>query len=274
MRLIRQIFNFYIFSNLHVAVGVLCFVKMTLLPFDIDENNTALFVFFATVLSYNFIRFLNIPKQKNWISNWFIENRLLMIILSGICVICCVYFLFKLKRDAILVLPPFMILTFFYGMKLPRSMVSLRGIPGLKIFVIAFCFSGITILFPLVQHNIEIDLNVWILFLQRFFFVILITIPFDIRDVWLDNTALKTIPQNFGIRAAKLFGIFLGMLVVFIAYRLANDSMLITSIASGYAVTLLVCSSKKQSRYYSSFFVESIPIIWFVLILVERNLNS
>ena len=49
-----------------------------------------------------------------------------------------------------------------------------------NLFLIAFCFAGITVLFPLVQNGVGITLVVWLLFLQRIFFVLLITIPFDI----------------------------------------------------------------------------------------------
>jgi len=274
MHLIRRILNFYIFSNIHVALGVLCFVKITLLSFAIDENDVGFFVFFATILSYNFIRFLNIPIRKNWVTSWFVENKFSLVILSAVSAIGCIYLVYGFSIDSILVLIPFVILTFFYGMKLPKSLVSLRRIPGLKIFLIAFCFAGITVLFPLVENKIEINSKVWMLFIQRILFVVLITIPFDIRDVIYDSQSLKTLPQYLGIRMSKIVGIVLGVLVIIMEYKYDLGSMMITLTVTALALLLLIFSRKKQTKYYSSFFVESIPIIWFVLLLVERSLNK
>lgn len=271
MHFLKRFFDFYIFSNIHVALGVFCFVKITLIPFGIDENISAIFAFFGTVLGYNFIRFLNVPNQKNWMAKWFVNNRVSMLILSIFSALTCVYLLKDFSMNAILILVPFFVITFFYGVSLPKSVLSLRRVPGVKIFLIAFCFAGITVLFPLIQNGMDITLTVWLLFLQRIFFVILITIPFDIRDVDFDSEKLNTIPQKFGIKKAKVLGIILGVSSLVLQGFFLDRELIETGvffIVVLVSIILLIFSTRKQSIYYSSFWVESMPIVWSCLLLL------
>lgn len=275
MQILKRLFDFYIHSNIHVAIGAFCFVKITLLSFGVDENETALFVLFSTILSYNFIRFMDSINRNSDFGNWLNKSKKQLLLISILSGILCLYFFVSFKIDAIIVLSPFVLLTLFYGMKLPRKAISLRYIPGLKIFVIAFCFAGITVLFPLVQNGIDITFNIWVFLLQRLLFVILITLPFDIRDVDSDTKILKTIPQLFGVRAAKLVGIILAVFIFLIEfiYHFENgkSSIIVLSI-SLLAVLFLLLSSKKQSKYYSSFWVEALPIFWYVIFVFSLKM--
>ncbi len=269
MQIMKRLFDFYIFSNIHVAVGAFCFVKITLLSFGISENETALFVFFSTILSYNFIRFMDLPLKETVFGIWFYKNKKHLLLISFISGIFCLFYLIGFEKLALFVLAPFVVMTVFYGMKLPKKAFSLRRIPGLKIFVIAFCFAGITVLFPLAQNKIEFSLQVVSLFLQRLFFVILITLPFDIRDINYDSKILKTIPQIFGVRIAKIIGVSLLFAVLILTYYYhleKNMEFYIVVLINLFAVVLLLFSKSNQPKYYSSFLVEALPIIWYVLL--------
>lgn len=275
MQIIKRLFNFYIFSNIHVAIGTFCFVKITLLSFGIDENETALFVFFSTIVSYNFIRFMDAPVRNTFFGQWFYNNKSLLIFLSVISGVACLYFLKDFHFDALLVLSPFVFLTLFYGMKLPKKAISLRRIPGLKIFVIAFCFAGITVLFPLVQNKLNFSNITFAFFLERLLFVILITLPFDIRDIDYDSKSLKTIPQLFGVQTAKFIGIFLaisifGLLVIY--HHKTNNELLVTLFMNVVAIVLLLFSKRNQATYYSSFWVEGLPILWYAILIFSLKM--
>lgn len=275
MRFFHRLFDFYVFSSIHVALGVFCFVKLTLLSYTIGENDTAIFVFFSTIASYNFIRFNNISKSKNWMSTWYLENKIPLFVLTAVSSLFCLYYLVNFDLNVIFILTPFILLTFFYGTQLNRRAVSLRKIPGLKIFLIAFCYAGITVLFPLVHNEVEIGFSVFMLFIQRLFFVVLITIPFDIRDVAYDSSKLKTIPQRIGIRNAKITGVILAFIVLFLElFFLDNgpENLFIFLIIKVISVLLLLFSKVNQSKYYSAFWIEAIPIIWYGLLFVTLNM--
>ncbi len=265
--LLFKIFDFYIFSNIHVALVTFCLTKITLLEFGISENETALFVFFATILSYNIIRFLRINTIKNWHNNWLIKNKKQLIILSLIALFGLAYLLFQLRFKAILVLIPFTLTIIFYVF--PIEKYSLRNVVGLKIFLIAVSWAGITVLFPLIQNNITLRITDWITFTQRFLLVVVLTIPFDIRDVNYDVMSLKTLPQQFGIQKSKIIGIVFLSVFFFLAF--IKPELEITSYFNLFIITtlsggLLLKVTTNQSKYYSAFLVESIPIIWFILL--------
>lgn len=161
--------------------------------------------------------------------------------------------------------------TFFYVVPIPIMKESLRNIPGIKLFLIAISFAGSTVFFPLVQNGISIGYNECIVFIQRFLFVVVITIPFDIRDIHCDDITMKTLPQSIGIKSAKIVGLLFGIL--FFILELFKETVvdinmyILFTIALGSSIFLFF-SKENQSKYYSAFWVESLPIIWWILILV------
>lgn len=274
MQSLKRLFDFYIFSNIHVAIGVFCFAKITLLHYGILENNSSLFVFFSTIVAYNFIRFYRTTDIKNWLSDWLNYNKSTLYVLVLICVVGVSILGLTLKTKALLYLFPFIICTFFYVVPIPILKASLRKIPGVKLFLIAFSFAGITVLFPLVQNDILIGYNEWIIFMQRILFVVLITIPFDIRDLYCDDASMKTLPQSIGVKNAKIIGVLFGLLFVMLEffkepvdYFLVVITLVVTIISSLF----LIMSNKKQTKYYCAFYVESMPVFWWILFLSIRN---
>jgi hypothetical protein len=94
-------------------------------------------------------------------------------------------------------------------------------------------------------------------------------IPFEIRDLNYDKFTLKTLPQLFGVRKTKILGIFL-CFVVFILDYLKNEISQKHIVSTGLFLFILSVfifnSKKKQSIYYSSFWIESLPVIWLFLL--------
>jgi len=275
MQFIKRFFQFYIFSNIHVAVGVFCLVKITLLSYNISENNTALFVFFSTIIAYNFIRFLRISDIVNWFTDWMENAKSALYALIVFSILAVIILAFSIQIKAFLWLIPFGIFTFFYGFPFPFKNIPLRNIAGVKLFLIAISFAGITVLFPLVQNNIEINLNVWITFIQRFLFIVLVAIPFDIRDLHIDSKSLKTLPQMVGVKKAKMIGVLLGVLFVMLEFFkefIDQKQLIVILVVSIVSVLFLMNSTKKQSKYYSAFWVETLPIFWFLLMILIINM--
>ena len=82
----------------------------------------------------------------------------------------------------------------------------------LKIHLIAFSWVTVLILFPALNEGIFNDALVWMA-IAHYFYVIAVTIPFDIRDLKFDRESQMTIPQVVGQGWAKVSSIVL--LVVF-----------------------------------------------------------
>ena len=96
MQFLKRIFDFYLFSNIHVALSGYCLTKITLLTFKIENSLTPLFVAFSIVISYNFIRFFEIKiKRLSWFKNWFDKHKNYLIILSILAVLGIIFILFS-----------------------------------------------------------------------------------------------------------------------------------------------------------------------------------
>ena len=62
---------------------------------------------------------------------------------------------------------------------------------------------------PLLSHELPISADVLITGVQRYIFVILLMLPFEIRDLKFDNLKLSTIPQKIGVKQTKIIGVAL-----------------------------------------------------------------
>ncbi len=276
MRLFKKILDFYIFSNIHVALAGFSMTKITLINFGIADNITPLFVAFSILISYNFIRFYDIKKNRlNWFKDWFFMNlkAILLIMILSVLGLITILFFDDFNQKSLLVLFPFAFMTFFYAIpliKIGKLEVSFRNFPMIKIFSIAIAWAGVSVFFPLYESNYQFTSAVYLEFFQRIFILLVITIPFDIRDVAIDSNSLKTLPQILGISSSKILGILL--LFGFVLMETFKENftylgfliVLTISIISGL---FLWFSSPKRSRYYTSFWVESIPIVWLGLLI-------
>lgn len=274
MNYLKRILDFYIFSNIHVALAGFCITKVTLLKFGYSENLTPLFVALSIIVSYNFIRLYEVKyKSLSWLKKWFFEHTLQLLVLVFIACLWLVYSVFftNFNKQSIYILFPFFLMTFFYVIplfKVGKIEISFRNFPAIKILSIAISWAGISVLFPLFEIGYSFTNTVYLEFFQRILFVIAITIPFDIRDLKTDSKALRTLPQLVGVSNAKFIGI--GLLIVFIGMEffkqgIFKSELIVTISITIIALLFLLFSSEKKSRYYTSFWVESIPIFWFVL---------
>jgi len=276
MRLFKKIVDFYIFSNIHVALAGFSLTKITLINFGVANNSTPLFVALSILISYNFIRFYEIKNNRlNWFKDWFFINlkEILVLILLSVLGLGYIFFFSDFNQTSLLILLPFAFMTFFYVIplfKIGKLEVSFRNFPVIKIFSIVIAWAGISVFFALSEANYQFSSAVYLEFFQRILFLLAITIPFDIRDVAADAKSLKTLPQILGITNSKFLGTLLlfGFVLMEIFKENHTDAgfyaVLIVSIVTGL---FLWFSSPKRFRYYTSFWVESVPIIWLGLII-------
>ncbi|SNR62175.1 UbiA prenyltransferase family protein [Lutibacter flavus] len=273
MPFLKRIFDFYVFSNIHVALAGFCITKLSLLKFGINSNLVPSFVGLSIIASYNFIRFYEIKKKRlSWFKSWFYRNKLLILSLSIISISVVIYITFftDFNRNSLIILFPFALMTVFYVVplfKLKGIEFSFRYFPAIKIFSIAIAWAGISVFFPLYEAEVTINSIVYFEFIQRVLILIAITIPFDIRDVNSDFKSLKTIPQLIGIEKSKIVGTVL--LGLFLGFSLLNNDYLISDLRIALITGFFLWfTSDKKSKYYTSFWVESIPIIWLIITIL------
>jgi len=256
----------------HVAIAAACLILITASHFDVEIiEYSAVFVFFTTLLAYQFIRiFDNCQcRLKTFVSQLNKQSSTVLLI-SFISLIGSIYFGFKVGLHYLWILIPSSFLTFWYAIPLfgNNQRVSLRNYPSIKIFSVAFVWSVQTVIFPL--QDFLSDPQVWLVFTQRFFLLIALIIPFDIRDMHKDTPLLQTYPQKIGILNSKKIGVM--YLLIFFGFSYFRKPLVANSLLSDlFVMTIsllfLVKSSTKQTKYYASFWVESVPIFWWLFLL-------
>ena len=274
MKALRQIFDFYINSSIHVSLAVVSMSWLTLLEFQaLNDKSILYFIFFASVTGYNFVKFFGLAKfHHRSLANWlkFIQ------VFSLISFILMCYYAFQIHIKTFIYLFGLGLITFLYAIPfLPRRFLfdekqNLRSVGGIKIYVIALVWTGVTVFIPLINNGVNISEEVYLTALQRFVFVIVLTLPFEIRDLRFDSLKLATIPQKIGERLTKIIGLIL--LMIFYALEFFKTEVflkghLVLLLITLITFFLLVKAKVNQGKYYSGFWVEGIPILWLLLAL-------
>ena len=242
----RKIVDFYIHSSIHIGVAVFCLVQLSVSQW----TSYSFLVFFGTVVGYNFLKY----------SEWFLFNKGLRIHLIGIVSVTSIaaagFLLLFFKQDVAVQLD------LIVALGLVVLYPFIRKLGWLKPFFVSGVVSYITVVIPLTS---SVDV-VWF-FAQRFLLLSSVMIPFEILDSTTDAFAMKTLPHLFGIARTKQIGyVLVGLFCIASFHTL---SMLypyfIYALTSGVAIYF---SSEKRSGYYTSFWVESLPILWWLILMV------
>lgn len=142
--------------------------------------------------------------------------------------------------------------------------LNLRNTPGWKTYAVAISWVGLTAGLGVTEGALEPDFNFVVWMAQLFVLVWVWIIPFEIRDLKFDATGLLTLPQRFGTRRAQWMGtLLLGLVVCGEILKTTQISLTLLLIVV-ISLIFLWQSSKKKSKYFASFWVESIPIFWWL----------
>jgi len=277
-----------VFSNFFVSLCVVALTYRTFLYFNLTPSNAMLvLVFSATYFIYNFQRLVRMNQKEIDEANigfrmkWVYKNKQPIIFTIVIAAIILVVSLFYLNIKTIVVLA---IMGFFSVVYVVRFIpynnkwLALRDIPFLKIFVIAFVWSLVTGLLPLISSKDVNQINLQhILFLiKQFLFVVAITIPFDIRDMKYDvEKGIKTFPLVVGVKKIIILGILLllGFVAIssyeFLVFQTITMGLWIAEIIAILLVmVLLLLSKKQQPELFYSFIIEGTSLLLAITVLL------
>ncbi|WP_347174075.1 hypothetical protein [Polaribacter uvawellassae] len=267
MIILKKLLNFYLNASIHVALSVFAFVRITELYFEI-ENNTAFnfFMFFSTITAYNFVKYFGIAKFHH---RSLTKDLKVIQVFSLCCFLLMCFFAYQLSIEILILFIPFGFLTVLYAIPfLSGLQKSLRTISYLKIIIVAIVWAGTTVFLPLLNADKVIDENVVLYIIQRFLIVAVLILPFDIRDIQYDAISLQTIPKKIGIKNTKKLGFVLLAFALVIEFLISTQttSKNIFLVFSLVTLLFLMRAKENQSKYYSSFWVESLPIIWWIIL--------
>lgn len=265
MLIIKKSFDFYIKSSFHLGICVICLYLVNVLKHDIEIDYLIItFLFSSTIIVYNFIKYgYNLQNYST------AKNSVLKMIqfLSFFCGFALIYTLFFLKFYTLLFGTFLFFICILYVFPMGNSKLNFRNLSKVKLFLVAFCWSASTVFLPLIENGLNNYYFTLIFSFQIFFLVIIYTIPFEIRDLHKDSIELQTIPQIFGIKKSKNICYYL--IIVFSLLSFINSgfgaNFLSDIILSIILFFIVYITKKNQSKYFSSFWVESVPIYWLLV---------
>lgn len=269
MNFLQKAFKFYINSSLHVALAVVSFTMVTFQNFNLTaDRDIVVFVFFSTVVAYNFVKYFPVLKlQRETIT----AELKRIVLLSFLSIIPLVMTLFTMTLETFLFIVCLGILTLLYVLPFLPKTKNLRDVSGLKIFVIALVWTGTTVGLPFFETDqgyILLARETIFYASSRFFLIIALTIPFEIRDTKLDSPYLKTLPQWVGVTNTKVIGVLLSLLSLVILVLSGEDFTSLYMILYILVIGFIVFSNQDNTLYYSAFWVESLPLLWFMSIFI------
>ncbi|WP_108807691.1 hypothetical protein [Aquimarina spinulae] len=276
MKTLKSIFRFYINGSIHVALAICALVQITFIKYGISGQFIyILFSFLGAITAYNFVKYSKVSKLYHKRLTKSMKGIRVLTILSCVSFI---YLSFRVSINTWIYMAPFIVLTVLYVVPVFPNKKNLRSLAGVKIFIIGMVWAGMTVLVPLVYVKGNLNLNFLIEMIQRFLFIVVMMLPFEVRDLQYDDVALETIPQKIGVTRTKLFGSIL--LVIFLLLTavknelLSSIEILSTILITTISLFFLWGTDKKQSEYYCSFWVESIPIMWLIILVILESLFS
>ncbi len=258
MNLLKKGIDLLLYSNIYIG---LCAVALTLethilLGLPLQFSPVLVLVFCATLVIYALHRIIGISKVHEFIE----EERYKVItqykhhiwVYAGFAVlgggIAFIYLPFAVQLA--LVLPGLIslgyVLPVFRGRKF-----RLRDYNLIKIYLVAIVWGFVTVFLPMAEYQLFADHRSWLLLLERMLFIFAITLPFDIRDLTVDqHNSVRTIPSSVGVQKSIFLAIALLVLGWCICFFILDGWRLIGVSVSYLLTVLLVWNSKHWKHDY------------------------
>lgn len=281
---LKQVYYFSVHTNLLIALAAVAQCALTYLILNYTVNPNVLIIEGGTtLLLYNLSLYLSLPKQPASSpyhrTRWVGANMALFWSCSASAAVAVCYALFHLHLLTIGYLFIIGILSVAYAVpifSLGGKRIGLRQIPGLKLFYIALIWSLSSVGLPVVEifaSGVTIDWSMAnYLGLVKIVFLLVCTLPFDIRDIQQDtHYRLKTLPTMLGKERAIKLSYFLGVLhIVVISLAPYPDyikwGMLLTTI--GIILTLRLTIFTTKQHYHHVYLLDFALILQGVVVVL------
>jgi hypothetical protein len=205
-----------------VALSCFSLVQITFLSFHISENwNISLFAFFGTIVGYNFVKYDALARLKK---SQMRKELKAIFILSVLSFIAVGFSFFQLERMTQIISFFVLIITLLYTLPFFPNKKNARNWAGVKIYIVALCWAGVTVVLPILDSNIPFDFYFFCIVIQRFIIIFVLILIFEIIDLSNDDPHLKTVPQQIGVKCTKILGYILLMLFCGLAFLNSNSN--------------------------------------------------
>ncbi len=273
----------FIFGNIYISLCAVLMVIFTDRIFNLNsESGLYLFVFFATLTSYSFHWYLTPDVHSSsqryiWVKN----NKILLLVLFVLGVTGVMFFIYTL-RDHLLVLFFMSALTFFYSAsKIPfRPFIYLKRIIIGKTIYLAFVWTFVTVILPLILNGRNWDPHYTIFILNRFFLIFPVCLLFDYRD--RDEDREQNIKNIVGIISLKALRIFYYTCLLFffifafilLKINFSPYPFIILVVPGFFLLFSFGYSIKTKSDYWYYFYLDGLMMMSPVLFFIQNLITS
>lgn len=258
----KQILNslkFIVDSNLWIASATALFYYASLIQIDekLQLSATVIFLFFSSLFIYTLFQLLDIENRKSLLSKVVVGASFLILL-------ACIPFL---CYSTLLILIISGLLTFFYAtplLSIGKNSFNFRKLWFLKSIIVALVWALTCSVIPLLENEASSHQLVWFS-LEKFLFILGITIPYDIKDLAKDEQekGMTSLVMKFGIQKTK----WLSNLILFFGFILATiiyvQNIFFVSIPYVFALIVNSKLTKKNSVYWFTFLIDAGIIIYF-----------
>lgn len=273
----KKLFDFFVFSSLFIAVCAVIMVYQTEYLFHLPLLYPLLgFVFFGTLCSYSFHWYLtpSLPSHSLRVQ-WAQRHKSLHLALFFISGIASAVFLYQLRQHWLWLLASAFITFLYSAPKVPfYPFLHLRKIAMAKTLFLAFVWTHITALLPILISDAPFTGAHTVFVLNRFFLIYPICILFDFRDREQDKTeGIKSLITSLEEKYIDM--IFWGCLIVFLLTTIGlylyhfSLPILLILLLPGIILALLYYPSKKSfSDYLYNFVLDGLMALSGLLLLI------
>lgn len=282
-KLLVAFWELLLYGNFWIAFGALALYQQTkfILTSDFSLDAMSGFVFSSTLFLYAIHRLVGIQKVKKFaekgryaVISKFYWHILIYAILGGLI---AMYFFFGFRTHMIGIICLPAILSLAYVIPFFSKKRRLRDFHFIKIFTIAFVWAWVTVALPLFFYDLPLSWNAALLFAERLLFVFAITIPFDIRDLKVDeHTQVKTIPKSIGVQKSVYLALTAMALMICISSLLFGAGFYAKATYLGlvgcFLITtwLIQITPRQQHDYFYTGAMDGTMILQGVLVLVAN----
>ena len=209
-QIVRPVIDVVVFSNTWISLGTLSLYLSVCLAIGISPiTYEALLVFCSSFIAYNLLKLKGLKESSNTsiFHMWLRDHRILVYVLMFLASVALLYALIHVSFAQCVVLALSAVFTVIY---IGFERFNLRAFWFLKTQIVALVWTlfimGIALI-NIYQHIPPVKLA--LLSAGIFFFILGLTIPFDIRDWKADklDPKITTLPMVFGLRGTLVLSI-------------------------------------------------------------------
>ena len=280
-----RIWKFLVFTNLLIASAAGAQVLLNYEIFQLSYNfNIVLLEVAATLLLYNLSIWISKPKDYTQSpyerTRWIFGNMPIFWMINSLSIVILIYVLTQIHFQTLIYLGFIGILSLAYALPLikrQRQWKSFRHLPYIKVFHIALIWSLSTVGLVYVEsiNNLEsINWNSLLYLLScKFLFILLVTIPFDIRDMKQDSYYhLKTVPLALGQLKAQYLCYLLGVLHILLVLAIPTLSEIKIGLILCDILVLILFKTKifkEQNSFLNVYLLDLVLVFQYVFCLLS-----